>query len=90
LAPSAIDTRDDKEGRFMTQPTTERVTLLAPDISCGHCVNTVQSSVGKLEGVKRVSASAETKQVDLEFDPSLVSLAQIEAVLDDEGYPVKR
>jgi copper chaperone len=74
----------------MTQSATERVTLTAPDISCGHCVQTVQTSVGKLTGVQSVTASAETKQIDLEFDPSKVSLDQIAAVLDDEGYPVKR
>jgi copper chaperone len=74
----------------MSQTTTERVTLTAPDISCGHCVMTVQNSVGQLEGVKSVSASAETKQINLEFDPSKVSLDKIAAVLDDEGYPVQR
>jgi len=74
----------------MTQSTTENVTLLAPDISCGHCVQTVQTSVGKLAGVSSVTASAETKQIDVTFDPAVVSLDTIAAVLDDEGYPVKR
>lgn len=74
----------------MSQTATERITLTAPDISCGHCVQTVQTSVGQLEGVKSVSASADTKQIDLEFDPSQVSLDKIAAVLDEKGYPVKR
>ena len=74
----------------MTQTATERVTLNVPDISCGHCVNTIQTSLGQLEGVASVAASAETKQVDLAFDPNKVSLEKIEAVLDEEGYPVKR
>jgi copper chaperone len=74
----------------MAQPTTERVSLTAPDISCGHCVQTVQTSLGKLEGVTSVIASADTKQVDLEFDPARVTLDKIAAVLDEEGYPVKR
>ena len=74
----------------MSQTATEQVTLTAPDISCGHCVNTVQTSLGNLAGVQRVSASAETKQVEVTFDPATVSLPQIEALLDEEGYPVKR
>jgi copper chaperone len=78
------------KGKCMTQPTTERVSLTAPDISCGHCVNTVQTSLGKLDGVSSVLASADTKQIDLEFDPARVTLARIAAVLDEEGYPVKR
>lgn len=69
---------------------TRRVTLTAPDISCGHCVATVQKAVGGLTGVRNVAASEQTKQINIEFDPSRVSLAQIEATLDDEGYPVQK
>ncbi len=70
--------------------TIERVTLTAPDISCSHCVATVQQAVGGLTGVRTVSANEQTKQIAVEFDPSRVSLAQIEATLDDEGYPVAK
>ncbi len=70
--------------------TIERVTLTAPDISCGHCVATIQKTVGGLTGVASVQANEQTKQVKIEFDPSRVSLAQIEATLDDEGYPVQK
>ncbi len=70
--------------------TIERVTLTAPDISCGHCVATVREAVGGLAGVERVEADATTKRVDVAFDPSRVSLAQIEAALDDAGYPVQK
>jgi copper chaperone len=67
----------------------EHVTLVAPDISCGHCVATVEGALGKLDGVSSVNASSDTKQVVLAFDASVVSLDRIEAVLDDEGYPVQ-
>lgn len=68
---------------------TEHVTLTAPDISCGHCVMTVQNTLRDL-GVEDVSASAETKQIDVTFDPAKVSLDKIEAALDDAGYPVQQ
>ena len=70
--------------------TIERVTLTAPDISCSHCVNAIQGAVGALDGVSHVEANEATKQVKVEFDPQRVSLAQIEAALDEEGYPVKK
>lgn len=70
--------------------TIEQVTLKAPDISCGHCVATVTKEVGALDGVNRVDASAETKLVDITFDPSRVTLTTIEATLDEAGYPVQR
>jgi len=68
----------------------EHVTLTAPDISCGHCVATIKEEVGILPGVARVEADPASKHVDIDFDPGRVSLAQIEAVLDEAGYPVAK
>jgi len=68
----------------------EHVTLQAPDISCGHCVQTVQTALNNLDGVSNVLASAETKLIDLDFDSDVISLGKIEAILDEAGYPVKR
>ena len=70
--------------------TIEQATLTAPDISCGHCEATVKQAVGSLNGVSRVEASADTQQVVVAFDPRRVSLAQIEAALDEAGYPVQK
>jgi copper ion binding protein len=70
--------------------TVEQITLTSPDISCGHCVATVQEVVGSLAGVKTVAADATTKHVDVTFDPSQVSQAEIAAALDDAGYPAQQ
>jgi copper chaperone len=70
--------------------TIERATLTAPDISCAHCVATVTKAVGGLQGVSKVAADEQTKRVQVEYDPARVSLAQIEATLDEEGYPVQK
>ncbi len=70
--------------------TIEKATLTAPDISCGHCVATINRVLGELDGVSHVETSEATKQVQVEFDPNRVSLDQIEATLDDEGYPVQK
>ncbi len=66
----------------------EQVTLVAPDISCGHCVATVQQAVGGIEGVESVQADAATKYVTVVFDPSRVQVIQITSVMAEEGYPV--
>ncbi len=70
--------------------TLQDVTLTSPDISCGHCVASVQGAVGALDGVQRVAADADTKQVAVNFDPARVSLPQIEAALSEAGYPVQK
>jgi copper ion binding protein len=69
--------------------TTQSTTLTAPDISCGHCVATVNEAVGTLDGIERVEANEQTKQVIVEFDPQCVSEPQIRAALDEAGYPAQ-
>ena len=71
----------------MTQ--TEQITLKAPDISCGHCVSSVQQTVGALNGVSQVEASAETKLINVRFDPNLTNRVQIESSLKAAGYPAQ-
>ena len=66
----------------------EHVTLNAPDISCGHCVAAIQNRLGELDGVTSVTASAESKVVEVKFDTSKLTLDTIKEELADEGYPV--
>jgi len=70
--------------------TIEHITLTAPDISCEHCTNAIQNAVGALDGVQQVRADIATKKVEIQFDPNRISLGKIEAVMDDEGYPVAK
>ena len=63
------------------------VTYSVPNISCGHCVHTIQSELIDLEGVKEVRASAETKTVVVAFD-SPADEAKIKALLAEINYPV--
>ena len=68
---------------------TTTIHLSVPDISCGHCEAAISRAVGALPGVVAVKPSAETKAVDIEADFDQVTMAQIEAVLAEEGYPVQ-
>jgi copper chaperone CopZ len=53
-------------------------------------VATIKEEVGTLPGVARVEADQDTKRVEIDFDSGRVSLAQIEAALDESGYPVAK
>ena len=66
------------------------IALNAPDISCEHCVATVEKAVGKVAGVQSVSADAESKDVIVTFDASQTDLSAIATVLEDTGYPAKQ
>jgi copper chaperone len=69
---------------------TQEIVLSVPDVSCEHCVRTINGSLGALKGVEAVNTDISTKTVQLRYDPSSVSLAQIEATLDDAGYTVAK
>jgi copper ion binding protein len=57
-----------------------------PNISCGHCVHTIQTEVGELAGVQAVKASNETKSVEINFDAPATE-EQIKALLKEINYP---
>ncbi|WP_413300243.1 copper chaperone CopZ [Bacillus sp. 1P10SD] len=67
----------------------EQVTLNVSGMSCGHCVKAVEGSVGVLQGVKKVAVKLDKGQVDVEFDPSVITLSTIKETIDDQGYDVK-
>ena len=62
-------------------------TFTVPNISCGHCVHTIQNEVGELEGVKSVAASEATKKVTVEWDEATQSWENIKALLAEINYP---
>jgi copper chaperone len=68
----------------------EQATLEAPDISCDHCIQSIQKAVEKLPGVHFVAGDPETKRVTVEYDPAQTPLSGVEAAMEDEGYPVKK
>jgi len=57
-----------------------------PNISCGHCVNTIQTEVAELAGVEQVVASPATKDVSIIFDAPATE-EQIIALLAEINYP---
>ncbi len=68
---------------------TQHVTLVTPDMSCAHCQQHIQSDLSKLPGVSKVSASPETKLVQVEFDPGQLTIETIKATLSNAGYPAQ-
>ena len=67
-----------------------KVTLEAPDISCDHCIASIQKAMTKLPGVRFLEGNPNTKQMTLEYDPGSVQLDAIERAMEAEGYPIKR
>jgi len=64
--------------------------LSVPDISCEHCVNAINGALKGLPGVETVNTDIPTKTVYLRYNTNLVTMANIEMVLDDIGYTVAK
>jgi copper chaperone CopZ len=62
-------------------------TFNVPNISCGHCVHTIQNEVGELEGVTDVQASEQTKEVTVTWDETSQTWANIKSLLEEINYP---
>lgn len=66
----------------------EKVTLSVQGMSCGHCVKSIEGSVGELKGVSKVEVHLEKGTVDVEFNGQEVKLEKIKETIDDQGYDV--
>ena len=58
-----------------------------PNISCGHCVHTIQVEVSDLDGVQSVKADQDSQVVEITFDDP-ASEESIKALLAEINYPV--
>jgi copper chaperone len=61
-------------------------TYTVPNISCGHCVATIEREVGEVPGVESVKADLDSKQVTVLYGDEAV-LSSVEKTLDEIGYP---
>ncbi|MDR2860315.1 MAG: copper chaperone CopZ [Elusimicrobiota bacterium] len=66
----------------------EKQVLNVEGMSCQHCVAAVNEAVKSLSGVKSVSVSLEDKTATVEFESSKVTLDEIKAAIEEQGYDI--
>ena len=59
-----------------------------PDISCGHCVATIERELSELEGVTSVEGDPASKDVHVKWE-SPATWETIAATLEEIGYPAR-
>lgn len=64
----------------------ETKTFTVPNISCGHCVHTIQNEVSEINGVRVVKAEQETKIVTVQWEAP-ATWTEIEQTLVEINYP---
>jgi copper chaperone CopZ len=64
-----------------------QLTLYAPDVTCEHCIATIEKAVGTVDGATFVSGDPEAKSFVLELASGAL-LDQVAAATEAEGYPL--
>lgn len=64
----------------------ENRTFSIPNISCGHCVMTIQNELRELVGIKQVDGDTQNKSITVEWE-SPTTLQEIRDTLKKINYP---
>ena len=59
------------------------------DMTCASCAQTIEGTVSKLEGAKEVSVNLASEKMTVTYDPSKLSIRQIEDAVDQAGYSAR-
>jgi copper chaperone CopZ len=59
-------------------------------MTCTGCEQTIQTNIGKLEGIKSVKASFTTGNAVIEYFPGIVDSVKIKEAITGSGYKVKK
>ena len=60
-------------------------TLKVEGMSCNHCVNSIETSVGELTCFSIVKVDLGNNEVSVEFD-NTTTFAQIKETIEEQGY----
>ena len=63
--------------------------LNVPEISCDHCARAITQALTPQPGIASVQVDVAGRRVTVEYDERQLALTRIEALLDEEGYPVE-
>ena len=58
-----------------------------PEISCGHCKETIESIINSLDNVETVNVDIDQKSVEVKSSSDL-DLSLVSNMLDEQGYTV--
>ncbi len=59
-----------------------------PDMHCTACVMRLEGLEDELPGIRRVHASYQKQHMEVEYDETLITAAQIRAAVEKKGYTI--
>lgn len=64
----------------------EKQMLNVPNITCGHCVNSIKTELEEIDGVSAVAGDPDARTVTVKFDAP-ATLEKIRETLAEINYP---
>ena len=65
---------------------TMKQTIKVTGMKCQHCEAKVETALGKIDGVAVVKADHENNKVDVDYEPTRVSAAELAETIEDCGF----
>ena len=63
------------------------IVFTVPEISCGHCKDTIESTLNNVDSIESVSVDIEKKSVEV-LSSSDLDMMNVSKLLDEQGYTV--
>lgn len=67
----------------------ENIQIQVEGMTCGNCVKSIQTNVGAMQGVQEVEVNLAEGFVDVAFDNSKTTVANISETIESLGFDVK-
>lgn len=66
------------------------VTISVPEISCEHCKKSIEGALTGQTGINSAIVQIQKKTVDVIYDETKTTLENIESLIEDQGYDIKK
>lgn len=67
----------------------KQVSFSVAGMTCASCAKSVENKLSALNGVHTVNVSYEKSRADIEFDPKVVTVEQLETAIREAGYTAR-
>lgn len=64
----------------------EKVTLKVTGMSCGHCVNKIETALQQLNGVEKATVNLKKGMAKIKYDDSIQTLEKLISTVSEVGY----
>lgn len=59
-----------------------------PEVSCGHCKETIEGALQPLNGIERAIVDIDSRTVEVGFDDAVVDRTAVVRAIEASGYSV--